>query len=327
MLAAELDGGLLQARVAVGKGVGRIVERRFIAQFAVGAGEGEEQLVGRLGHGSSTRKTGVEGTGGRFVVGVDAQFVGCIEGEDQLRRSLGLGQEELAVVRVQAVHAQVHAVLGGGSAGGPVVVPQRTAGFHGHGGTLGYALDVCVAGGQAGNGVVKVLIDALQDNLAVDTALVVGLFQRKVLGVVRHVSEQEGQHHVGFGAEEFGLGRVLLDEIVGNLAFHILQAGNDGIGPRNHLVIGRPGVGHETGVTVDGTAHPVIELGTLVPVVGETVGVIQARALHIPQGRGVQGIEGDGNLFLVVVPVLGRTSRIRRQVQIDTGGQECCCGK
>ena len=327
MLAAELDGGFLQARIAVGEGVGRIVERGFVAHFAVGAGKGEEQLVGRLGYGGAAGQTGVEGPGGRRVVGVNPQFVGCVQGEDQLRRSLGLGEEVLAEVRMQAVYAHVHAGLGGAGAGGPVVVPQGRAGFHGQGGALGYALRTRVSGGQNGCGLVKILIDALQDNFPVDPSLLVSFFQGNVLGVVRYVAEEEGEDGIGTGTEEFGFSDVLGNELVGHGAPCAFDFLDNLVGTGDHLVAVGPGRRADAGGSVNGAGHPIVQLGTLVPVVGETVGVIQARALHVPQGGTIQVVQGQGDLLLAGVPVLAGTLGERIQVKIYATGQEHCRGE
>ena len=89
-LGVEGHAQFAQTGITVLEGIGRIVQRGVLNILAVGASIGEEQVPGRLGHRSASVVAGVKAAGGRLVVGVLAELVGCGQGEDQLGAGLGL---------------------------------------------------------------------------------------------------------------------------------------------------------------------------------------------------------------------------------------------
>jgi hypothetical protein len=234
---------------------------------------------------------------------VDTEFVGSGEGENDLRAGLGARKEELTVVRVQGIHTQVHTGLCSGRAGLPVVHEQGCTGLHGEGGALGHALGLGVGGGQGLSRIVEVLVDLVEDVVAVHASHLVGILEGEVLIVVGHVAEERNQVGVERSPEELGLTGILPDLGVGQVVLCLVDALDDGVGTGDSLVVACPVLGAFAPGRGYRAGEPVVALGTLVPVVGPAVCGPEAPCLRVPHHGRVEGIEGELEFLRRRVPV------------------------
>ena len=321
-LGTERDDRLRQAGIAVRERVGVAVKRGLPGHLAIRTREGEEEVIRRLGDRGSAVVARIERTGRGLIVGMDPEGIGCREGENLLRGGLRRREEELTEIRMERIDAKVHTGLAGSGAGLPVAHIEGDTGLHGQGCTLGHALGSGIALGKSGNGIVKVLVDILQDDFTVDPAHLIGLLESNIIRIERNVAEEGDLVGIEAGAEELRFARILGHLLVWQNFFRLVEAIEDRIGTGDAFVVVRPVGRSLTPSRRNRASEPVVELGPLVPVIGPAVRIEKAGAFGAPESRLVQVVQGKDDFLLTAEPVLAGSFGKRIPVQVDAGGQK-----